>query len=252
VSFEAETVFKRHQDRRGLAVTLVNRAMNAIGRGVESEAQVWADEALRLEREIGDPGRISTALMNQQIIALLRGQTKHAQELLLEGLGIASERGDISLFTISLWLVMWLASLRGDHEWVLKLSGTESALRDQSGAILIPQSRRWRDAIVERARSTLGLGRSDAAWKQGRRLGMEEVLGYVAGRQATRPPLLSARELEVARLVAAGLADKQIARSLGIAPRTAATHVNNIRNKLGLQNRAQIAAWVTAEDPAST
>jgi pimeloyl-ACP methyl ester carboxylesterase/DNA-binding CsgD family transcriptional regulator len=58
------------------------------------------------------------------------------------------------------------------------------------------------------------------------------------------PPLTS-RELEVAGLVAAGLTNQAIARRLAIAPRTAEAHVENIRRKLKVRSRAQIAAWVT-------
>ena len=58
--------------------------------------------------------------------------------------------------------------------------------------------------------------------------------------------LLGKRELEVARLVADGLSNKQIAARLFISDRTAATHVGNILNKLGFNSRAQVATWVAS------
>jgi pimeloyl-ACP methyl ester carboxylesterase/DNA-binding CsgD family transcriptional regulator len=58
-------------------------------------------------------------------------------------------------------------------------------------------------------------------------------------------PRLTARELEVARLVAEGLTSQSIAARLSVAPRTAEAHVENIRRKLQVRSRAQIAAWVT-------
>ncbi|MGX6603020.1 LuxR C-terminal-related transcriptional regulator [Micromonosporaceae bacterium Da 78-11] len=57
-------------------------------------------------------------------------------------------------------------------------------------------------------------------------------------------PILSAREVEVARLVAAGLTNREIAAALTIAPKTAAAHVEHIRTELGFSRRTQIAAWV--------
>jgi pimeloyl-ACP methyl ester carboxylesterase len=60
---------------------------------------------------------------------------------------------------------------------------------------------------------------------------------------------LTGRELEVADLVARGLTNQAIASRLAIAPRTAESHVENIRRKLGVRSRAQIAAWVTARPP---
>src|SRR6267143_3457433 len=54
---------------------------------------------------------------------------------------------------------------------------------------------------------------------------------------------LSKRELEVAKLVAQGLTNKEIARTLFISQRTAEGHVAQICNKLGFSTRSQVAAW---------
>lgn len=56
--------------------------------------------------------------------------------------------------------------------------------------------------------------------------------------------LLTARELDVARRIARGLTNKQIAAELVIAEGTADRHVANILGKLGFSSRAQVAAWV--------
>jgi pimeloyl-ACP methyl ester carboxylesterase/DNA-binding CsgD family transcriptional regulator len=72
----------------------------------------------------------------------------------------------------------------------------------------------------------------------------ETVLDFLTERTGQQPPL-TARELQVAELVAEGLTNQAIARRLSIAPRTAEAHVENIRRKLGVRSRAQIAAWVT-------
>jgi non-specific serine/threonine protein kinase len=65
-----------------------------------------------------------------------------------------------------------------------------------------------------------------------------------AGRDPWGP--LSAREREVAGLIAEGLTNRQIAEQLVISERTADTHVQNILSKLGLGCRAQVAAWVAS------
>jgi len=70
------------------------------------------------------------------------------------------------------------------------------------------------------------------------------MLGFL-GEGADQGPRLTRRELEVARLVADGLTNQAIARRLSVAPRTAEAHVENIRRKLEVRSRAQIAAWVT-------
>jgi DNA-binding CsgD family transcriptional regulator len=54
---------------------------------------------------------------------------------------------------------------------------------------------------------------------------------------------LTSRELEVLRLVAAGLTNRAIAARLGISEKTVARHVSNIFTKLGLSSRVAATAW---------
>jgi len=64
---------------------------------------------------------------------------------------------------------------------------------------------------------------------------------------------LTAREFEVARLIAEGLTNAEIADRLDIAPKTASSHVEHILAKLAVTRRAEIAAWAAAVDrPAAT
>jgi pimeloyl-ACP methyl ester carboxylesterase/DNA-binding CsgD family transcriptional regulator len=73
---------------------------------------------------------------------------------------------------------------------------------------------------------------------------LDAMLGFLC-EPASAGPRLTGRELEVAELVAEGLTNQAIARRLSVAPRTAEAHVENIRRKLQVRSRAQIAAWVT-------
>jgi pimeloyl-ACP methyl ester carboxylesterase/DNA-binding CsgD family transcriptional regulator len=54
---------------------------------------------------------------------------------------------------------------------------------------------------------------------------------------------LTARQLQVAALVADGLTNRQIGERLGIEERSAEGHVERIRLRLGVTSRAQVAAW---------
>src|SRR5207237_4271772 len=54
---------------------------------------------------------------------------------------------------------------------------------------------------------------------------------------------LTAREREVAALIAQGLSNRALADALVVSERTIAKHVENILSKLGFASRAQIAAW---------
>ena len=57
---------------------------------------------------------------------------------------------------------------------------------------------------------------------------------------------VTTRQYEVAQLVAQGLTNKDIAGRLGISERSAESHVERIRDRLGFRSRSQIAAWVVA------
>jgi DNA-binding NarL/FixJ family response regulator len=57
---------------------------------------------------------------------------------------------------------------------------------------------------------------------------------------------LSVRELQVLRLVAKGLANKQIGRSLGITERTVKVHVGHVFRRLGVTDRTSAAIWARA------
>ena len=67
--------------------------------------------------------------------------------------------------------------------------------------------------------------------------------GTMARRSGVTPSPLSSRELEVARLVARGLTNKQIGETLFVSERTAENHVQHILVKLGFSHRSQVAAW---------
>ncbi len=65
-----------------------------------------------------------------------------------------------------------------------------------------------------------------------------------AARSATT---LSSRESEIVSMIAAGLCNKQIARSLNIELSTTKSHVHNLLSKLGLHGRSEVARWANAQ-----
>jgi len=54
---------------------------------------------------------------------------------------------------------------------------------------------------------------------------------------------LSVRELQVLRLVAKGLANKQVGRALGISERTVKVHVTHVFRRIGVTDRTSAAIW---------
>ena len=72
-------------------------------------------------------------------------------------------------------------------------------------------------------------------------------MGRVQGRQGT----LSRREREIAALVAEGLTNRAIAARMFLSERTVDSHLEHIREKLGVSSRAQVATWFVAQPQPS-
>jgi ATP/maltotriose-dependent transcriptional regulator MalT len=66
------------------------------------------------------------------------------------------------------------------------------------------------------------------------------------------PPSITARQLEVIELIAAGCSNEEVGERLGISPRTAKAHCDVLRQKLGVARRRQIPVayrLLTGKDP---
>jgi DNA-binding NarL/FixJ family response regulator len=94
------------------------------------------------------------------------------------------------------------------------------------------------------------------AWVTGQGMPLEaavaDAIAVTADRRSLAEPSavvhpLTARELEVLRLLTAGQSDKEIAAALSISYRTATNHVSNIFTKLGIGSRSAAAAYAVRQ-----
>src|SRR5262249_51968674 len=105
------------------------------------------------------------------------------------------------------------------------------------------------DRLLAPARRALGEAGAAAAWEAGAALSLREAVPRARDPPTSSPPSaanvagLSAREVEVLRLVAAGKSDPEIARELMLSEHTVARHLANIFNKLGLSSRTAATAY---------
>jgi non-specific serine/threonine protein kinase len=131
-------------------------------------------------------------------------------------------------------------------EDALKVAAAAVALRARVGGVFPPFYRERLDRA--RAAAEAGVGPdADRVWSEGSRLSVDQAAALAFGNSIPRPASpagLSGRELEVAELVADGLANKAIAQRLHLSVRTVESHVRHTLTKLGLDNRTQLATWV--------
>lgn len=107
------------------------------------------------------------------------------------------------------------------------------------------------DALIRRGSpgdSALARTLLEACARQASVLGMGPIRAKAddALRRLSKDGPLTRREWEVAKLVAEGLTNRDIARRLVVSERTAQTHVQHILTKLDLANRSQLTAWTLA------
>ena len=151
-----------------------------------------------------------------------------------------------------------LAIAQARPERAVRLAAAAATLRDAIRGPGSPTRRTKLQQMLRRASETLSQAAYAAAWAQGRSMSFEQAVGHALTTEEPAPATamvagghvgargsspLTARELEVAALVARGLTNRQIAAELIIGERTADAHVGNILAKLGFTSRAQIAVW---------
>jgi len=154
----------------------------------------------------------------------------------------------------------WIAASRDRAAQAADLLGAATAARNSIPATLPQPLAGYRAAAVSRARSALGETSFTARLVKAQAMPPARAVAAALGEQAqtvklasarSDPARLTAREREVAALIAEGLSNPDIAARLVISPRTAETHVQHIMVKLGLTARAQIAAWSAAKAGAA-
>ncbi|MEV0293671.1 LuxR C-terminal-related transcriptional regulator [Nocardia sp. NPDC050710] len=149
----------------------------------------------------------------------------------------------------------WAAAAQGDLPRAARLMGAAATVRRGSTQRL---AHAMTEAVGDKVRvqvvEAMGDKEFRAAFDAGMALGLDEAVDFalgtepVAAASAAKPAVvdvLTRREKDVARLVAAGYSNKGIATELVISVRTAESHIDHILTKLGFTSRTQIAGWVS-------
>jgi DNA-binding CsgD family transcriptional regulator len=214
--------------------------------------------AIALAESHGGRHALTEALMGAGVVALERGDRAAAAAAWGSALDVIQEVGDPVVLAHTL---AWISHLADGTTWAEGASvvGAASAILDTAGVPLEIGASPQHDDAVAGIRRALGSHRFDATTAQAATqpvAGAVDAAKAILARAATHhasptrlvtgreaAAVLSARELDVLELIAAGHTDQMIARELSISRRTVATHVGHIFNKLGISSRSAAAAW---------
>lgn len=243
--------------RRSGDEALAIRALCGIGsalhrQGERMRARTVFEEALHLARPRRD--RWLTSVVTGGLARVLaRDDPDQALRLLEEGLTLAHEVGHRWLTALVLGDLAGILARSDRPEVAAVLVGASESLREAAGLIPNPGTQAVLVAAGAAARERLSHAAYEAAVTRGRAMTTDEAVALALGRtlpagpeRPKRPGGLTRREVQIVLDIAAGLTNREIARRLEISERTVDAHVQNVRNKLGVERRAQMAAWASA------
>jgi DNA-binding CsgD family transcriptional regulator len=223
------------RDQRGIALCLNRLGEAAVALGEHAEAHTHFVRALALFREIGNTWGEAATLehLGRQAVALAgpRGHPAAATRLLQEALHLALVTASAPLAARVMTTMLPLVRGTDDRAWA---SDLERAVAGPPGL----------DALRSHAEQLLAWW-----WPGARRPALEEAIDAARTAPSARaapaptparapyPAGLTAREVEVLRLVARGLTDAQVAEQLVVSPRTVSTHLTSVYGKLQVSSR---------------
>jgi ATP/maltotriose-dependent transcriptional regulator MalT len=244
------------------AGTVLAHGLDLVGtaarmRGDWSRAAACYEESLPLRRSASDRRGTAWTLHYLGLAAGQAGDPARTRELLIESLAIRREIGEVGWIGLALEGFATLAAREGRAQTAIRLAGAATALRAVAWQPRTPVAEGDLRPWLDRARAQLG-ATAAALWKEGEALGLEGAVDLALSREAEGADgatprarengcALTAREREVAALIARGLSNRQIAEQLVIAPGTAGVHVAHVLGKLGVHTRAQVAAWAVEQ-----
>jgi predicted ATPase/DNA-binding CsgD family transcriptional regulator len=221
-----------------------NLARVATVRGEWREAMSLHGESLAEWNRIGDTDNAISALGSLSWLYRVTGDVDRAYDANRTVLDYAVEHHQRYAIAAFLTGFAALAHGQGLHAEAVRLFAAADVQFRTLGTPLPRNYQRANDEIVAKLRQRLGEGAFTAAWSDGQHLTLDDAVAEARAipRPSDPPHELTPREVEVLRLVAAGLTDREIADRLFITRRTASKHVEAILAKLGVPARAGAAS----------
>jgi tetratricopeptide (TPR) repeat protein len=175
-----------HEEALGMWRALGHRAgsgfsLNMLGsvayqQGEYERATRLHEEALTMFRDLGYKNFIAHSLNYLGSVAHAQGDLGRAATLLEESLLVSREVAGRWLQSLSLESLAWVAIAHAQPQRAARLGGAAEALREASGAILVPEQWAGHDQAVEAMRTALGEDGFAVAWAAGLTLSLDEAV----------------------------------------------------------------------------
>jgi predicted ATPase/DNA-binding CsgD family transcriptional regulator len=242
-----------HKDGTAQALGLLGEVF--LQQGDTVKARLLLEEDVALSREIGYRHAIAESLSLLGRVEALEGDYAAARAFYEESLAIGRDVGDKLSIAFYLEGLADVVAAQGEPAWAAQLWGAAESLREALGTPIPPVYRAAYERSVAATCTQLGEKAFAATWAEGRKMTPEQAFAAqgramistaVPARAASAPPMkspnsstgLTAREVEVLRLVAMGLTSEHVAEQLVISPRTVNTHLTAIYGKIGVSSRS--------------
>src|ERR671921_1626647 len=247
---EAKALRPKITNRRTVGNLLILEGRVALARGDLERAVELGEESLEMYRAARDAYGIVMCLLHIAFVTLAQGDYERTAPLLREGLQLSWELEHKVFIQYCVTALAGVAASKGFPVRAARLWGAGERLSEISGGHIVREGKSTIDyeRTLTAARSRLDEAAWTAAWAEGRAMSPERAIEYALERGATPEPAatpqtypagLSVREVDVLRLVAAGLTNAEVAERLFLSPRTVDWHLSSIYRKLGLHSRAE-------------
>jgi DNA-binding CsgD family transcriptional regulator len=240
---------------------LANMSSSTIDPKDFDRRQALLDEALELVRGTEFAGTMFLCLTNLAELAFDRNDHRQAASVLRESLALSTTHGWNWQLARDLAHVAWLAFVTGQHVPAAQLLATQDVLRTRVGMPAAPDERARDDQTAAALRVALKAEQFRTVWAAGQSLPIENAITMAyailtraeasgapsVGTPPRAPYGLTAREVDVLRLLQDGLTDREIAERLFISPHTVMRHVAGVLGKLGVNSRTAAATLAVRE-----
>jgi DNA-binding CsgD family transcriptional regulator len=222
---------------------LIWAAKAALACGQTARAREWADEAIPAISGMF----LCLGLAERARIHIAEGDRELAATDVYDGLAIAAPMGAYVCVPDYLECLAEAMQDADGCAHAVRLLGAASSMRTRYELPRLKVYDGQYESVLAFCRNVLGNNRFENSWTEGASLSTEEAIAYAQrGRGQRRRPStgwasLTPTELDVVRLVAEGIPNKDIATRLFVSPRTVQSHLRHVYNKVGLTSRVQLA-----------